>query len=59
MNITSIIYFLIGISVSFLSIYVFRKDGTTKVQGELYWAVISPFIWPIVLIKLIYDKIIK
>lgn len=50
-----ILWFIIGIICSLTSIFVFRRDGTTNRQGELYLATIGPLFGPIVGILLIID----
>lgn len=50
------LYFLIGLFVSWVSIVIYRTDGTSKVPNELYWACLGPFIWPVLLIKILLDS---
>lgn len=50
-------WMLIGLAVTYLCIYIFRKDGTSPYKGELYFAALGPFIWPILLVKLIWDLV--
>lgn len=51
------IYLIIGVVVSLYMIYHYRRDGTTNRKYELYWAVISPFIFPLLILKFIIDVI--
>ena len=48
-------YLIIGIIVSLFTIWVFRRDGTTKKPFELYLAVIAPLLWPAVLVLMVID----
>jgi hypothetical protein len=50
-------YLIVGIFVSLFMIWYYRKDGTTKVKYELYFAVIGPLIWPLQIIKFTIDEI--
>jgi len=52
-------YNLIGIVITLTCIFYYRKDGTTKKPFELYLAAIGFLIWPLLLIKVIYDFIRK
>lgn len=50
---------LIGVLVTWVAIFIFRRNGKTQRAGELYLAALSPVIWPVVLILLILDLIRK
>ncbi len=54
-----IIYSIIGILVILFSINFYRKDGTTNRKNELYMASIGFLIWPIQIIKILYDLLTK
>lgn len=52
-------YLTIGFIVILFSIYKYRKDRQTQKKNELYLAVLGILLWPIVLLKHIYDLTIK
>lgn len=53
------IYLIIGVLVTLFSINLYRKDGTTNRKNELYMAAIGFLIWPLQVIKIIYDLLTK
>lgn len=53
------IYLAIGYVVSLMCISYYRNDGTTNEEGELYAAAVSPLIWPLMLLKVGYDYLVK
>lgn len=53
------LYLLIGILISLICIYRYRKDGQTIRNFELYFAVLGVLIWPLLVVKYIYDLLNK
>jgi len=56
MNTLLLIWIIIGTISSLLAIYVFRRDGTTDIKGELYLATLGPWFGPVITILLIIDS---
>lgn len=51
-------YYSIGIAVTLYCIWYYRRDGQSRKPNELYWAVIGPVIWPLLVLKFLFDRII-
>ena len=50
-------YLIIGIIVSFYMINFYKKNNKDVTTKSVYLGVIGPFVWPIQIIKHIYDLV--